>query len=51
MENHEIKNKGDKKVKLMNKISKFKTDLKRVRYVKKRLDLEITDFEERAKDV
>jgi hypothetical protein len=51
MENHEIKTKGDKKVKLMNKISKFKTDLKRVRYVSKRLDLEIKDFEERAKDV
>ena len=35
----------------MNRISKFKTDLERVKYVKKRLDLEIKDFEERAKDV
>jgi len=35
----------------MDRISKFKTDLERVKYVKKRLDLEIKDFEERAKDV
>jgi len=35
----------------MNRISKFKTDLERVKFVKKRLDLEIKDFEERAKDV
>lgn len=35
----------------MNMISEFKTKLKRVRYEKKRLDLEIKDFEERAKDV
>jgi hypothetical protein len=50
-ENLGIKKKGEDKVKLMNRISKFKTDLERVKYVKKRLDLEITDFEERAKDV
>lgn len=35
----------------MNRISKFKTDLERVKYVKRRLELEIKDFEERAKDV
>lgn len=35
----------------MEKISDFKTFLKKVRYQKKRLDLEIKDFEERAKDV
>jgi len=35
----------------MESISEFKTGLKRVRYVKQRLDLEIEDFEERAKDV
>lgn len=38
-------------MKLMNRISKFKTDLERVKYVKRRLELEIKDFEERAKDV
>lgn len=43
-ENAGIKAKGEAKVKLMNRISKFKTDLKRVRYQKKRLDLEIKDF-------
>jgi len=50
-ENNEIKKKGIAKVDLMNRISEFKTGLKRVRYQKKRLDLEIKDFEERAKDV
>jgi hypothetical protein len=35
----------------MNAISEFKTGLKRVKYQKERLDLEIKDFEERAKDV
>jgi hypothetical protein len=35
----------------MNAISDFKTGLKRVLFSKKRLDLEILDFEERAKDV
>ena len=35
----------------MNVISDFKTGLKRVLFSKKRLDLEILDFEERAKDV
>lgn len=50
-ENKEIQRRGDEKVKLMESISEFKTGLKRVRYVKQRLDLEIEDFEERAKDV
>jgi len=50
-ENQEIIRRGDSKVKLMNSISDFKTGLKRVRYQKKKLDLEILDFEERAKDV
>lgn len=50
-ENKEIHRRGDEKVKLMNAISEFKTGLKRVRYQKQRLDLEIRDFEERAKDV
>lgn len=50
-ENKEINRRGDEKVKLMESISEFKTGLKRVRYVKQRLDLEIEDFEERAKDV
>ena len=35
----------------MEKISEFKTFLRKVRYQKKKLDLEILDFEERAKDV
>jgi hypothetical protein len=35
----------------MEKISEFKTFLNKVRYQKKKLDLEILDFEERAKDV
>lgn len=35
----------------MVKISHFKTDLKKVKYQKKILDLEIKDFEERSKDV
>ena len=35
----------------MNAISDFKTGLKRNLFSKKRLDLEILDFEERAKDV
>jgi len=39
------------KIKLMNDISMFKVNLKKVSYQKKRLDLEIKDFEERAKDV
>ena len=50
-ENDEIQRRGKAKVNLMEKISEFKTFLKRVKYQKKRLDLEITDFEERAKDV
>jgi molecular chaperone DnaK (HSP70) len=50
-ENNEIKKKGIDKVNLMNKISEFKTGLKRVRYQTERLGLEIRDFEERAKDV
>lgn len=51
LENNEIKKKGIAKVDLMNRISEFKTGLKRVRYQTQRLDLEIKDFEERAKDV
>jgi hypothetical protein len=35
----------------MEKISKFKVDLKKVSIQKERLELEIIDFEERAKDV
>ena len=35
----------------MKAISDFKTGLKRVLFSKKILDLEILDFEERAKDV
>ncbi len=35
----------------MEKISEFKTFLRKVHYQKKKLDLEILDFEERAKDV
>ena len=50
-ENREISKRGDAKVSMMNAISEFKTGLKRVRYQKKKLDLEIMDFEERAKDV
>ena len=50
-ENREIKRRGDAKVELMELISEFTTGLKRVNYQKKRLDLEIKDFEERAKDV
>jgi hypothetical protein len=42
---------GDAKVDKMEKISEFKTFLRKVRYQKKKLDLEILDFEERAKDV
>ena len=50
-ENSEIRRRGEAKVSVMNDISEFKTGLKRVRYQKKKLDLEILDFEERAKDV
>lgn len=50
-ENREIVKRGDAKVRMMNSISEFKTGLKRVRYQKKKLDMEILDFEERAKDV
>lgn len=50
-ENKEIVRKGEQKIKLMNEISTFKVNLKKVSYQKKRLDLEIKDFEERAKDV
>lgn len=42
---------GDAKVDKMEKISEFKTFLRKVRYQKKKLDLEILDYEERAKDV
>ncbi len=50
-ENKEIIKRGNTKVSKMQAISEFKTGLKRVRYQKKKLDLEILDFEERAKDV
>jgi hypothetical protein len=50
-QNKEIVKRGDAKVDKMEKISEFKTFLRKVRYQKKKLDLEIQDFEERAKDV
>lgn len=50
-ENKEIRIRGRNKVDLMKNISNFKTNLKKVKYQKKRLDLEIQDYEERAKDV
>lgn len=50
-QNKEIVKRGDAKVEKMEKISEFKTFLRKVRYQKKKLDLEILDFEERAKDV
>lgn len=50
-ENAEIQRKGKNKIELMEKISKFKVDLKKVSIQKERLELEIIDFEERAKDV
>jgi len=50
-ENKEIHRRGGAKVDQMNAISEFKTYLKRVRYQTERLELEILDFEERAKDV
>jgi len=50
-QNKEIIKRGDAKVEKMEKISEFKTFLRKVRYQKKKLDLEILDFEERAKDV
>jgi hypothetical protein len=49
--NSEIIRKGRNKIDLMEKIAKFKVDLKKVSIQKERLDLEIVDFEERAKDV
>lgn len=50
-QNKEIMKRGDAKVDKMEKISEFKTFLRKVRYQKKKLDLEILDYEERAKDV
>jgi hypothetical protein len=50
-QNKEIIKRGDIKVSKMASISDFKRTLRTVRYQKKRLDLEILDFEERAKDV
>jgi len=50
-ENSEIIKKGNAKVEKMKEISTFKTGLKRSSYETKKLKLEITDFEERAKDV
>jgi cilia- and flagella-associated protein 43 len=51
VQNKEIVKRGDQKVEKMEKISEFKTFLRKVHYQKKKLDLEILDFEERAKDV
>jgi predicted nucleic acid-binding Zn-ribbon protein len=50
-QNGQIVKRGDKKVDLLDKIAEFKTGLKKVKYQKQKLDLEIKDFEERAKDV
>lgn len=50
-QNKEINQRGKKKVDILEEIAKFKTNLRKVSYQKKKLDLEILDFEERAKDV
>jgi hypothetical protein len=50
-QNKEISKRGDVKVERLESIAKFKTSLRKVSYQKKKLDLEILDFEERAKDV
>lgn len=50
-QNTYIKNKGDAKVQNMTAILKNKQELKKVMYENKRLKFQITDFEERAKDV
>lgn len=51
LQNGFIKSKGDAKVANMTNILRNKTMLKQVMYENKRLKLQITDFEERAKDV
>ena len=50
-QNKEVFKRGDAQVDKMEKISEFKTFLRKVRYQKKKLDLEILDYEQRAKDV
>lgn len=50
-QNQSIKFRGEAKVTNMTNILKNKTLLKQVMYENKRLKLQITDFEERAKDV
>lgn len=50
-QNQSIKFRGEAKVQNMTNILKNKTLLKQVMYENKRLKLQITDFEERAKDV
>ena len=51
MENYEIKMRGNQKVTNMEKILDYKTKLKIVKTVNKRMKLQIEDFKERAKDV
>ena len=51
MENSEIKARGNQKVTNMEKILDYKTKLKIVKTVNKRMKLQIEDFKERAKDV
>lgn len=51
MENSEIKARGNQKVANMEKILDYKTKLKIVKTVNKRMKLQIEDFKERAKDV
>ena len=50
-ENYEIKQRGNQKVANMEKILDYKTKLKIVKTVNKRMKLQIEDFKERAKDV
>jgi len=50
-ENGEIHARGEEKVNNMNQILKHKTTLKQVTCENKRLEYQIVDFEERAKDV
>mgnify|MGYP001495158629 CR=1 FL=1 len=50
-QNKVIVNKGNAKVDILESIAQFRTFLRKVKYKKKKLDLEILDFEERAKDV
>ena len=50
-ENKQIVQRGNRKINAMEEISKTKTELKKVEYQSKKLQLEIIDFIERAKDV